>query len=184
VQLIDGDFVADVRRALAVSGLDPALLVIEITETVLMREPTYVVPVLEELKSLGLQIAIDDFGTGYSSLTYLRQFPIDVLKIDQSFVGGIEDSREAAAIVRTLIHLGSELGIDTVAEGIEEPGQLMALRGQSCQLGQGYWFARPMPAEAIDTFVAGWRNFGEDKELAPPMMTALAAGEIAAGPGS
>jgi EAL domain-containing protein (putative c-di-GMP-specific phosphodiesterase class I) len=102
------------------------------------------------VKALGVTLAIDDFGTGYSSLAYLRQFPIDVLKIDQSFVAGIADSKESAAIVHTLVQLGKVLGLETVAEGIESDDQRRRLRAEDVNVGQGFLFARPLSVEAVD----------------------------------
>jgi diguanylate cyclase (GGDEF)-like protein/PAS domain S-box-containing protein len=160
LQLMDPTFIDDISLALAHSHFDPSRLVIEITESTLMREPVKLAAALTEIKQLGVQIAIDDFGTGYSSLSYLRQFPIDVLKIDQSFVADMQRSKEAATVVRTLVHLASELGIETVAEGIEEPEQLAALRDEDCAFGQGYWFAKPMSPAAIGVFLDTWQSEG------------------------
>ena len=153
LQLLDAGFVQDVRNALAASGFEPIRLVVEITESVLTHEPDRMEDVLTELKALGVRIAIDDFGTGYSSLTYLRRFPIDELKIDRSFVADMETCKESATVVRTLVHLGTELGIVTVAEGIEDAGQLAALRDERCDLGQGFVIAAPMPGESIPAYV-------------------------------
>ena len=157
LQLMNVRFVADVEKALIASRLDPARLLIEITETALLVEPATVAANLNALKSLGLRIAIDDFGTGYSSLSYLRKLPIDVLKIDRSFVSDIESS-ETAILVRSLVDLGTKLGISTIAEGIEEPSQLSALRSVGCDLGQGYLFAKPMPSEALAVYLDTWNQ--------------------------
>jgi EAL domain-containing protein (putative c-di-GMP-specific phosphodiesterase class I) len=108
---------------------------------------------LEALKQLGVRIAIDDFGTGYSSLSYLRQFPIDILKIDQSFIASLTTSSEAGAIIHTLVQLGKTLGIETVAEGIEHPGQLARLRDEDCETGQGFLYSRPLPAKDVPPFL-------------------------------
>ena len=166
LQLMDSDFVEDVGKALARSGLDPTQLVVEITESVLMREPAKIASLLRELKELGVQVAIDDFGTGYSSLSYLRQFPIDILKIDQSFVADMEHSKEAATVVSTLIHLGSELGIETVAEGVEKPGQLTALHDAKCNFGQGFLFAKPMSPEGLTAFLDSWQPLASSEVVA------------------
>ena len=120
--------------------------------------PQTLAAALTEIKQFGVQIAIDDFGTGYSSLSYLRQFPIDALKIDQSFVADMTRSKEAATVVRTLVRLANELGIETIAEGIEEPEQLSDLQNLNCAFGQGYWFAKPMRPEALDVFLDTWMN--------------------------
>jgi diguanylate cyclase (GGDEF)-like protein/PAS domain S-box-containing protein len=157
IQLMDAYFADDVQAALQDSGFDPGLLVIEITESVLMREPVKVAAALQRLKASGIKIAVDDFGTGYSSLTYLRQFPIDILKIDQSFVRDMQESKEAATVVRTLIHLGTELGIDTIAEGIEHSEQMTSLRNDHCDFGQGFLIAKPMPVQDVGAFFDEWR---------------------------
>jgi diguanylate cyclase (GGDEF)-like protein len=146
----DIDFLADVEAALTNSGLDPASLTLEITETVLMRDALAGARRLHALKALGLRIAIDDFGTGYSSLGYLQQFPVDVLKIDRSFISRLSDNPEASALVHTMIQLGKALGIETFAEGIEEPAQLTSLLREECDSGQGFLFARPLSPAALD----------------------------------
>jgi diguanylate cyclase (GGDEF)-like protein len=147
-------FVEDVRDALLGSGLDPASLVVEITESAIMTDAETTARVLRELRSLGVRIAIDDFGTGYSSLALLRQFPVDALKIDRSFIAGLTDSRAAGELVRTLVRLGKALGLETCAEGIEQPEQLARLRDEGCDSGQGYLFARPLAADAVLAFLA------------------------------
>jgi diguanylate cyclase (GGDEF)-like protein len=140
----------DVDSALAVSGLDPQLLILELTETALMANVASSLQRLQLLKSLGVRIAVDDFGTGYSSLAYLRQFPIDVLKIDQSFVAGIAESVEAAALVHTLIQLGKVLGLETVAEGIETDEQRILLNAGGVDIGQGYLFSHPLEVDGFE----------------------------------
>ena len=148
---LDGDrLIDDVEDALALSGLAPARLILELTETALMHDAEATVARLQALKALGVRIAVDDFGTGYSSLAYLKQFPIDVLKIDRSFISGITDSAEAVALVHTLVQLGKVLGIETVAEGVETSGQVEVLRAERVDGGQGFHFARPMGVEAPD----------------------------------
>ncbi len=137
------DHVAD---ALAVASLDPAHLTLEVTESSLMRDAQATVTRLRRLKELGVQIAIDDFGTGYSSLAYLRQFPVDVLKIDGSFVAEMDGSPDAAALIHTLVELGRILGLVTLAEGIETPIQLEGLRAELCDRGQGFVVSPPLPA--------------------------------------
>jgi diguanylate cyclase len=149
----DVDFVADVKAALIASGLEPGLLTLEITETMLMRDATVSTRRLHALKALGVRIAIDDFGTGYSSLAYLRQFPVDALKIDGSFINAISDNAESTALIRAMIQLGKALGIETLAEGIEEDVQLQSLLREECDSGQGYLFARPLPPDALEEFI-------------------------------
>ena len=149
----DAGYVADVRAALSDSGLRPDSLTLEITETALMRDADASAGHLRALKDLGVRIAIDDFGTGYSSLGYLRQFPVDSMKIDRSFISGIADNPEAGAIMHTLVQLGKALGIETLAEGIEESGQLNRLQREACDSGQGYLFARPLTANDVSQCV-------------------------------
>jgi EAL domain-containing protein (putative c-di-GMP-specific phosphodiesterase class I) len=109
---------------------------------------------LTELKRLGVRLAIDDFGTGYSSLSYLRRFPMDILKLDGSFVAGMASGSEQAALVRSILKLGETLHLETVAEGIEEPAQLSKLQALGADLGQGYYFARPLQADAVSALLA------------------------------
>ena len=148
-QLEQPDFVGEVAATLAQTGLQAAALTLEITETALMRNPDDAAVKLADLKALGVRIAVDDFGTGYSSLGYLLRFPVDELKIDRSFIAGISSSARSDALVHTLVSLGDTLGLQTLAEGIEETGQLDRLRDEGCQLGQGYLFARPLEAQAL-----------------------------------
>ncbi len=155
-QLMQDRIVDDVRLALTASGFNPAALVLELTETTLMIELDETLPRVKSLKELGVRLAVDDFGTGYSSLAYLRQFPIDVLKIDRSFVSGIVDSVESAAIVHTLIQLGKVLNLETIAEGIEDDDQRLRLQAESVDTGQGFLFSRPINAKAIDRYLAGY----------------------------
>ena len=149
VQLERDRIIDDVDDALEASGLDPKHLILELTETALMHDVQATLTRLSLLKAIGVTIAIDDFGTGYSSLAYLRQFPVDILKIDQSFVSGIADSSETAAIVHTLVQLGKVLELTTFAEGIENEDQLRYLRRERVDIGQGFLFARPLEAGAI-----------------------------------
>ena len=147
------DFVADVDAALATSGLDPTSLIIEVTETAIMRDTEATIAVLERLKSRGVRIAIDDFGTGYSSLAYLRQFPVDALKIDGSFIAAAADSSAARELIHTLIRLGKALQLETLAEGIEQPDQLERLQAEGCDSGQGYMFAKPLPHSEMTSYL-------------------------------
>jgi EAL domain-containing protein (putative c-di-GMP-specific phosphodiesterase class I) len=119
-----------------------------------MKDPGAMVDRLHKLKSLGVRLAVDDFGTGYSSLAYLRQFPIDVLKIDRSFVSSMTESPEGSALIHTLVQLGKDLGMETVAEGIEIPSQLARLREEGCETGLGFIYARPMTAVVARAFLA------------------------------
>jgi diguanylate cyclase (GGDEF)-like protein len=149
-QLERSEFVEEVRGALTGSGIDPARLTLEITETVLMRNPDATARLLVELKAVGVRIAVDDFGTGYSSLAYLRQFPVDSLKIDRTFITGLALSSEAHTLTHTLIQLGAALGLETLAEGVEHHSQVRELQREGCDLAQGFLFARPLPPDDLE----------------------------------
>jgi len=148
---LDRDGLAeDVRRALDESGIEPASLTLEIAETALMRDVPTASTRLEQIKALGVRVAVDGFGTGSSSLAYLRQLSADALKIDRTFIAGIASSSESAAIIHTLVALGKLLDVETLAEGIEEPGQLTQLRHEQCDQGQGFLLARPLDVNGIE----------------------------------
>ena len=140
------DLVAFVAEVLADTGLPPHLLELEITESTLMHNVDEVIQRLDALVRLGVRLAIDDFGTGYSSLAYLKRFPVQKLKIDQSFVRGLVGDGNDAAIVKTVIALADVLGLDLLAEGVETPAQLASLQQLGCHCFQGYLFSRPLPA--------------------------------------
>jgi diguanylate cyclase (GGDEF)-like protein/PAS domain S-box-containing protein len=150
-QLQSDSIIADVRGALETSGLPADSLVLEITESVMLADTDFAVERLRELKALGVRLAMDDFGTGYSSLSYLSRFPVDILKMDRSFVG----SGENVALQSAIIALGASLDLDVVAEGIELPEQERSLHDLGCEIGQGFLFARPMPSSDLATFLAG-----------------------------
>ena len=154
-QLQRPEFAGEVAEALAEAGLAPRRLVLEITESVLMADTEATLERLHALKALGVQLAIDDFGTGYSSLAYLHRFPIDVLKLDKAFVGGVAGGGKDAALARAILALGDALGLRTVAEGVETAEQRGYLQGLGCQSGQGYLFSRPVGPERLDEAVAG-----------------------------
>jgi diguanylate cyclase (GGDEF)-like protein len=141
-----GNLVAEVEDALSTSGLPPRLLELEITESIMLADEAQVLATLHELRALGVRIAMDDFGTGYSSLGYLRRFPFDKIKIDQSFVRNMTDRQDCLAIVRAVIGLGRSLGMSVNAEGVETRDQLDALIGEGCLELQGFYFSRPAPA--------------------------------------
>jgi len=132
------------------TGLPPACLELELTESILMREVNEAMLILDGLKRLGLSIAIDDFGTGYSSLNYLKQFPIDVLKIDRSFVDGLPSGEQDAQIARAIIAMAHSLNLSVIAEGVETHEQLEFLREHGCDEVQGYLFGRPMPPNRFE----------------------------------
>jgi diguanylate cyclase (GGDEF)-like protein len=142
-----------VREALEAAALEPRYLTLEVTESMLMIDPKVTAERLSALSGLGVQIAIDDFGTGYASLSYLREFPADILKIDRSFVAHLATST-GTNFLDALIHLGKTLGLLTIAEGIEEGSQLKHLKHQGCDLGQGFLFSKPLPAEEIEKLIS------------------------------
>lgn len=152
-QFLQLDLVRVIKNAVEQHDIDPGLLEIEITEGA-MQDTKETIPTLKRLKNLGIKISVDDFGTGYSSLSYLKQFPIDVLKIDQSFIGDIKYNGKDAAIITTIIHLGKSLGMEVIAEGVEEPSQVEFLTNADCEKAQGFFFARPLKVmEAEERFI-------------------------------
>ncbi|HXY84760.1 MAG TPA: EAL domain-containing protein [Gaiellaceae bacterium] len=149
-QLQSETLISDVRNALESTGLPPAALVLEITESLMLGDTDFALQQLSELKSLGIRLAMDDFGTGYSSLSYLSRFPVDILKMDRAFVGAGENE----ALTSAIIALGASLSLDVVAEGIELPEQAASLLDLGCELGQGFLFAKPMNSKALFEFLA------------------------------
>ena len=163
-QLQSETIVDDVRGALEESGLPPSALVLEITESVMMADTDLAVRRLEELKSVGVLLAMDDFGTGYSSLSYLSRFPVDILKMDRSF---LSPEHEESGLIAAIIALGTSLTLDVVAEGIELPEQMASLQNLGCDLGQGFLFARPMNREAlVEYLVNGEQATGKPRSYA------------------
>jgi diguanylate cyclase (GGDEF)-like protein/PAS domain S-box-containing protein len=152
-QLRDPGFVGEARRRLTESGLHPSSLVLELTESGLLRPDQRLRADLEELKGMGVRLAIDDFGTGYSSLSYLRELPIDVLKIDKSFVDGIAVSTQRLALAEVIIRIAKTLGLTVIAEGIESEIQRDMLVSMGCRYGQGYLLAVPMPADEAEALL-------------------------------
>jgi diguanylate cyclase (GGDEF)-like protein/PAS domain S-box-containing protein len=144
------DLVHDVSTILQETGLDPHCLVLELTESMLIQNIEVIITRMWELKELGVAFAIDDFGTGYSSLSYLKDFPIDILKVDKSFVDEVGDPAQTGALAETIVMLGRNLNLQTVAEGIEATGQLDALRAFGCQFGQGFYLAQPLTSREVD----------------------------------
>jgi EAL domain-containing protein (putative c-di-GMP-specific phosphodiesterase class I) len=145
-QLNDPEFVADVIGALCVAGLDPDGLRLEVTEGVLAESPEAAGRVLHELRALGVGASIDDFGTGYSSMSQLQHLPVTALKIDRSFVSRVDEGGKESEIVRAVVGLGHNLGMEVVAEGIETEGQAARLEALGCRWGQGYFFSAPLGA--------------------------------------
>ena len=161
------DLVAEVGAALAASDLEPSRLILEITESVLMQTTAATIGKLADLRRLGVRLAIDDFGTGYSSLGYLERFPVDILKIDKTFIDGVGEPGGRPVLARAILQLGRALGLQVVAEGVERREQVVALRRLGCTRAQGYLFARPLPGETlqpllragrVDAVVPGWEH--------------------------
>ncbi|MES2262900.1 MAG: EAL domain-containing protein [Pseudomonadota bacterium] len=150
-QMAEADFVQSVADVLAQTGLPPACLELELTESQVMNDVEHAIGVMHELKKLGVKLAIDDFGTGYSSLSHLKRFAVDVLKIDQSFVRDLTVDPDDAAIVTTIIALAANLNLHVISEGVETREQLAFLRQHGCQQMQGYYFSRPVSAAAFET---------------------------------
>jgi diguanylate cyclase (GGDEF)-like protein/PAS domain S-box-containing protein len=148
-QIARPELVDEVRGTLAETGLEPHSLILEITESVMMQDMELSIERLSALKQIGVQLAVDDFGTGYSSLNYIRRFPVDILKVDKSFVDGVSEGGEASALTAAVIELASILNLKPVAEGIERADQLQRLLELRCDLGQGFFFAKPLPGEEL-----------------------------------
>ena len=155
LQLQQADFILRVIDILRESGLPPASLILEITESQLMHDDLDTLACLNELASLGVLLALDDFGTGYSSLGYLTRFPLHILKLDKSFIGGIPYDNKQSSISQAIIGLGRSLGLEVVAEGIESPAQLDFVVSEGCHYAQGYWFSRPRPAAQMQRLFSG-----------------------------
>jgi EAL domain-containing protein (putative c-di-GMP-specific phosphodiesterase class I) len=153
-QLRRPEFEQEVDRVLRESGVDPGRVNLEITESAVMSDVESTIQRLQELKALGVRIAVDDFGTGYSSFSWLRQLPVDVLKIDKEFVGELGHREQSGFLVATIIDLAHNLGLRTVAEGIERTAQLDRLRDMHCDLGQGFHVGRPMVAADVVDLLA------------------------------
>jgi diguanylate cyclase (GGDEF)-like protein/PAS domain S-box-containing protein len=167
-QLHHGILVADVSAALATTGLPAHCLVLEMTESVLMDHSEENLELLGSLKEMGVRLAIDDFGTGYSSLSYLHRFPVDILKIDRSFVERLGTSSGDSELVGTIVRLGQSLRMTTIAEGVEEPEQVHLLRALGCELAQGFHFSRPIVSEAVeDHLLAGRPQLPASAEVVP-----------------
>jgi EAL domain-containing protein (putative c-di-GMP-specific phosphodiesterase class I) len=149
-QLSSPELAGVVERALRVNDLPPSALCLEITESAIMEDPEAAHRILQGLKGLGVRLAIDDFGVGYSSLSHLKYLlPVDVIKIDKSFVDGLLDSRDARAIITAIVQLAHALGVIAVGEGVESAEQAAALRDLGCHVAQGYHFSKPVPADYL-----------------------------------
>ncbi len=158
VQLQNGNIIYQVKQVLEETGIDPALLELEITESTIMHHPEKVIEVLKKLKDMGVNLAVDDFGTGYSSLNYLKRFPIDLLKIDAAFVRDVETDADDRAIIQSIIALAKSMRLQVVAEGVESRKQEELLKAMGCDFIQGYYVGRPVCAEEFEQFVLNKSN--------------------------
>jgi EAL domain-containing protein (putative c-di-GMP-specific phosphodiesterase class I) len=155
-QLQQSDLVEQIQTILRQTGLEPGALKLEITESSFMEDLGAAIATLLRLKSLGLRVAIDDFGTGYSSLSYLCRLPVDTLKIDRSFVSRIEVDSANSGIVETIVSLAHSLKLDVIAEGVETASQLVQLQALGCEHVQGYYFSKPLTADAASALIETW----------------------------
>lgn len=161
LQFRQNNFVEQVHKILIETGVPPSHIELELTESIVMHNVNTVLAVMNQLKLMGILLAIDDFGTGFSSLSYLRRFPIDRLKIDQSFVRGIEHIPANESIVRAITSLAHNLSMEVVAEGAETEEELAVLRACHCNEAQGYWLSKPMPANYVVPWMNAWKSYGE-----------------------
>jgi diguanylate cyclase (GGDEF)-like protein/PAS domain S-box-containing protein len=175
-QIAQTDLVGEIRDILKKTGLNGSQLKVELTESVIMENPELAAAILVQVRGMGVGLGVDDFGTGYSSLSYLHRFPITTLKIDRSFIARVDSQAPELALITTIIKLGQSLGLEIVAEGIETEEQRRQLIKLGCRLGQGYLFAPPMPAQKIETMLAGQINEAIDHPPAAPTPNAGAAG--------
>jgi diguanylate cyclase (GGDEF)-like protein/PAS domain S-box-containing protein len=166
-QLERPELIKEVQDAVDAAGLDPQSMILELTESVLLADTEPVARTLQELRGLGFRLALDDFGTGYSSLGHLRDFPVDILKMDASFVAGIGRGLADGAILRAIIGLANSLGLMTIGEGIERQDQLAALNAMGCNAGQGFYFSKPLEYEAMDALLASCIQSGTGRQLPP-----------------
>jgi EAL domain-containing protein (putative c-di-GMP-specific phosphodiesterase class I) len=147
------DLITDVMSALDMAGLDPHCLKLELTESVMMRDPLASLEAMKAFQSMNIKLVVDDFGTGYSSLSYLKRFPVDTLKIDKSFVDGLGKDAESTAIVTAVVSLAKSLGMKVTAEGIETYDQMEHLQQLNCDHGQGYYFSRALTPQAMEAMM-------------------------------
>ncbi|OYT96997.1 MAG: hypothetical protein CFE49_04335, partial [Pseudomonas sp. PGPPP3] len=149
-QLCETGFAQRMAQILTLTGMPACNLILEITESQLMEDSAQTLACLRELASLGVRLALDDFGTGYSSLGYLTRFPLHILKVDKSFIIGVEEGGELGTISRAIIKLGQGLNLEVIAEGVEQPSHLEFLREQGCRYAQGYLLSKPQPVKVLD----------------------------------
>ena len=152
-QLEKNDFVEQVQQIIQETKINPCSLKLEITESSLVKDAERIIIILQELKTLGIELALDDFGTGYSSLSYLHLFPFDTIKIDRSFINRIEVNNEKLSIIRAIVALAYNLKMDVIAEGIETAKQLAQLKALKCQYGQGYLFSKPINSYGMEALI-------------------------------
>jgi len=167
-QVSQPDLVSQIRGVLEETNVDARHLKLELTESAVMQNADMAARLLKRLKALGVQLSIDDFGTGYSSLGYLHKFPVNTLKIDRSFIGRIGEDAENIEIVRTIVSLAENMGMDVVAEGVETLSQLTQLRKLNCQYGQGYLFSRPVDPDSVSAWITKKPHWQAD--LFPTLM--------------
>ena len=153
LELRQPDFVEHVRQAISTTGINPALLKIELTESQLIDNISDTVAKMNALKALGIRFSMDDFGTAYSSIAYLKQLPLDQLKIDQTFIRDLGDNSSNAALVQAIVLMGRTFDLDVIAEGVEIEAQLEFLNLHGCHAYQGYLFSRPLPLEEFEEFI-------------------------------
>ena len=146
-QFIDADLIKDIALVLNESGMDPKLMELEITESMVMSNPTQTIAILSKMKNLGVRLAIDNFGTGYSSLAQIKHFPVDTLKVDRSFIRNLLSDSEEEETTKAIIKMGKTLGLTVVAEGVETIEQMDYLRTHSCDEMQGFFFSKAIPAD-------------------------------------
>jgi EAL domain-containing protein (putative c-di-GMP-specific phosphodiesterase class I) len=172
-QLASESLMDELDEVLTGTSTPPENLTLEITESLMMQDTETAIETFRKLKSLGVRIAIDDFGTGYSALSYLRRFPVDILKIDKEFVDEVTGGVEQSALVQAIIKLANSFGLETVAEGIEQPGQIASLQRLGCRVGQGFYFARPGSPDKI------CKILGDPQELQAKVESALVDAPLA-----
>jgi len=166
-ELREASLVDNVAAILERTGVDPATIILEITETSMVEDADGSVGTLQALKGLGVRIAIDDFGTGYSSLNYVRRFPVDILKVDKSFIDGVSDGGESSALTAAVIELAGILNLKPVAEGIERVDQLERLLELHCALGQGFYFAKPLESGTLEEMLTERLSMEAEAGLRP-----------------
>jgi EAL domain-containing protein (putative c-di-GMP-specific phosphodiesterase class I) len=170
-QFVDEHLLHDIDDALAASGMSPVLLQLEVTESMVMRNVSRAVKVLDAIQSRGIRLAIDDFGTGYSSMSLMKQFPIDTIKIDRSFVRDLPNDSEDQAIAQAIISMGKALGMTVIAEGVETVEQEAFLRRHACDEMQGYLFSKPLPPQQLADLLRS-----APRLISPPLQPAADAG--------